>query len=74
MVLATTKKAPPAAATPVADKPKAAKATAPVAIEPPAKRVATPTAGALSKAPKAKHKLVRDSFTMPHSDFELSTC
>ena len=71
MALATTKKATPAATKPVADKPKAAKATAPVAVKTPAKRVAAPTAGALSKAPKAKHKLVRDSFTMPHSDFEL---
>ncbi|MBY0469466.1 MAG: hypothetical protein K2Q07_10870 [Burkholderiaceae bacterium] len=28
-------------------------------------------AGPAAKPPKTKHKLVRDSFTMPHSDFEL---
>ena len=71
MVTATPKKTTSASAKPVADKPKAAKAATSVAIEPSAKRVAKPAANIPSKAPKTKHKLVRDSFTMPQSDFEL---
>ncbi len=71
MVPATTKKAATSAAKPVADKPKAAKAATPVAVKAPPKRVAKPVADTPSKAPKVKLKLVRDSFTMPQSDFEL---
>lgn len=71
MASATPKKPTPAAAKPVSAKPKSAKAATPVAIEPSAKRVAKPAADSAGKAPKTKHKLVRDSFTMPQSDFEL---
>ena len=66
---ATPKKS--AAAKPVSEKPGAAKAAAPAAVKTPAKRLAKPAADTPSKTPKVKHKLVRDSFTMPQSDFEL---
>lgn len=56
--------APAAKAKPATRKPVAAvKPAAPTPTKPPAAPVAKPS--------KAKHKLVRDSFTMPHSDFEL---
>ncbi|OYT99174.1 MAG: hypothetical protein CFE40_09650 [Burkholderiales bacterium PBB1] len=56
--------APSAKAKPTARKPvAAAKPAAPT----PAKAAAAP----IGKPPKAKLKLVRDSFTMPQSDFEL---
>jgi hypothetical protein len=59
------KKALPAAkAKPTASKPLA---TAKKPATSPVKTAAVPT----SKPPKAKHKLVRDSFTMPQPDFEL---
>lgn len=64
-VARTTKKTSSTATTkPVVRKPVAA-VKKPAAT--PAKAAAVPPA----KAPKAKHKLVRDSFTMPQSDFEL---
>ncbi len=57
-------KAKPAVSKPVISKPLAAAKKAPA---PPIQAAAVPTA----KPPKVKHKLVRDSFTMPQSDFEL---
>ncbi len=59
-------KKPPSApkAKPVVSKP-AATAKTPATL--PTKAAAVPT----GKPPKTKHKLVRDSFTMPQSDFEL---
>jgi len=61
----TPKKTLPAAkAKPAANKPVA---TAKKPAAPPAKAAVVPT----GKPPKTKHKLVRDSFTMPQSDFEL---
>jgi len=42
-------------------------ASAKTPVAPPAKAVAKP----IGKPVKAKHKLVRDSFTMPQPDFEL---
>ena len=59
-------KKPPSApkAKPVVSKP-AATAKTPATL--PTKAATVPT----GKPPKTKHKLVRDSFTMPQSDFEL---
>lgn len=56
-----------AAAKPAAKKPAAAPVK-PVAVKQP---VPAPKPAAAAKPPKAKAKLVRDSFTMPQSDFAL---
>ena len=67
----------PAAAKSAVAKPVAAKAAAPVAATPPAKAEAVKPVAAVSDAPgKAKKegkkpKLVRDSFTLPESDYAL---
>ena len=64
------KATPKAAATPAAKaKPATRKPVA--AAKAPAPALAKPPAAPAAKPSKAKHKLVRDSFTMPHSDFEL---
>ena len=63
------KAAPKAAAKPAAKKPVPAPAK-PVAVKSPAPAPA-PKAAAPAKPPKLKAKLVRDSFTMPQSDFAL---
>ena len=61
----STKKTSPTTATkPAVSKP-VATAKKPAAA--PVKAAAVP----IGKAPKVKHKLVRDSFTIPQSDFEL---
>ncbi len=63
------KPVPKAAARPTAKKPVPAPAK-PVAAKSPAP-AAAPKAAAPAKPPKLKAKLVRDSFTMPQSDFAL---
>ena len=54
-----------------ATKSKSAAGQPAAAPKPPAAAPVHAAAAANVKPPKAKHKLVRDSFTMPQSDFEL---
>jgi hypothetical protein len=61
----------PTAAVPVAKKQKSAKPAAPVAAKSTLKRATKSGTPPEGKAPKAKLKLVRDSFTMPQADFDL---
>ncbi len=54
-----------------ATKPKSVARKPTATPKPPAAAPVHAAAATNAKPPKAKHKLVRDSFTMPQSDFEL---